>query len=84
MMEPSQDIWLGKDDILEVKFKGSPGYKAFFDIEGVESGIPMTELPPAKAGGLGGIYIGSYKVKEDDEAKEVQVRFRIPKNFFYE
>ncbi len=82
MMEPSQDIWLGKDDVLEVKFKGSPGYKAFFDIAGVESGIPMTELQPAKAGGLAGIYIGSYKVKEDDEAKEVQVRFRIPKNFF--
>ena len=82
MMEPSQDLWLGKDDVLEVKFKGSPGYKAFFDIAGVESGIPMTELPPAKAGGLAGIYVGSYKVKEDDDAKGVQVRFRIPKNFF--
>ena len=42
----------------------------------------MTELPPTKAGGLAGIYIGSYKVKEDDETKGVQVRFRIPKNFF--
>ena len=82
MMEPAQDVWLGKDDILEVKFKGSPGYKTFFDIEGVESGIPMIEIPPSKAGGLGGIYIGSYKVKEDDEAKGVQVRFRIRKNFF--
>jgi N-acetylmuramoyl-L-alanine amidase len=82
MMEPSQDIWLGKDDILEVKFKGSPGHKAFFDIKGVESGIPMTELTPAKVGGLAGIYTGTYKVKEDDEVKDVQVRFRIPKNFF--
>ena len=82
MMEPSQDIWLGKDDILEVKFKGSPGHKAYFDIKGVESGIPMTELPPAKVGGLAGIYTGTYKVKDDDEAKDAQVRFRIPKNFF--
>jgi len=82
MMEPSQDIWLGKDDILEVKFKGSPGCKAYFDIPGVESGIPMTELPSSKSSGLGGIYIGSYKVKDDDEAKGVRVRFRIPKNFF--
>ncbi len=82
MMEPSQDMWLGKDDVLEVKFKGSPGYKGFFDIEGVESGIPMTELPPSKTSGLGGIYIGSYKVREDDEAKGVQIKFRIPKNFF--
>ena len=82
MMEPSQDAWLGKDDVLEVKFKGSPGCKAFFDIDGIESGIPMTEVPTSKAGGLGGIYVGSYKVKEDDEAKGVRVKFRIPKNFF--
>ncbi|HCA79853.1 MAG TPA: hypothetical protein DEP53_08975, partial [Bacteroidetes bacterium] len=44
-IEPRQDLWLGKDDILEGKFRGSPGYKASFDIEDVESGIPMVELP---------------------------------------
>ncbi len=82
MMEPSQDLWLGKDDILEVKFKGSPGYKATFDIDGVESGIPMTELPPGKNGGIGGVYIGRYKVKEDDETKNVQICFRLRKSFF--
>ena len=82
MMEPSQDIWLGKDDILEVKFKGSPGHKAYFDIPGVESGIQMSELPASKAGGVGGIYVGSYKVKDDDEAQGVQIKFRIPKNIF--
>ncbi len=82
MIEPSQDLWLGKDDILEVKFKGSPGYQATFDIDGVESGIPMTELPPAKNGGLGGIYIGRYKVKEEDETKNVQICFRLRKSFF--
>lgn len=82
MMEPSQDLWLGKDDILEVKFKGSPGYQASFTIEGVESGIAMTELPSAKNSGLGGIYVGRYKVKEDDDAKNVQIRFRLRKNFF--
>ena len=82
MMEPSQDLWLGRDDILEVKFKGSPGYQASFSIEGVESGIAMTELPPAKNGGLGGVYVGRYKVKEDDDVKNIQVRFRLRKNFF--
>ena len=45
MMEPSEDLWLMKGDILEVRFKGSPGYEAVFDIEGVESGIPMIEVP---------------------------------------
>ena len=82
MMEPSQDLWLGRDDILEVKFKGSPGYTASFDIDGVESGIPMTELPVPKNGGLGGIYIGRYKVKEDDEARNVPIRFHLKKSFF--
>ena len=81
MMEPSQDLWLGKDDILEVKFKGSPGRDATFDIEGVESGIPMTEIPPSQSG-LSGIYVGRYKVKEDDEAKEVKIRYKLKKNFF--
>jgi N-acetylmuramoyl-L-alanine amidase len=81
MMEPSQDLWLGKDDILEVKFKGSPGREAMFDIKGVESGIPMTELPPSQSG-ISGIYVGRYKVKEGDEAKDVKIRYRLKKNFF--
>lgn len=81
MMEPSQDLWLGKDDILEVKLKGSPGYKVVFDLEGIESGIPMTELPLSQAG-LPGIYVGRYKVKEDDEAKDIRIRYRLKKSFF--
>ncbi len=81
MMEPSQDLWLGKDDILEVKFKGSPDHEATFDIKGVESGIPMTELPPSQSG-LSGIYVGRYKVKEEDEAKDVKIGYKLKKNFF--
>lgn len=82
MMEPSQDLWLGKDDILEVRFKGSPGYEASFDIDGVESDIPMRELPPNEAGGLEGIYIGRYVVKEEDEARNVPIVFRLKKSFW--
>ncbi len=82
MMEPSQDLWLGKDDILEVRFKGSPGYEASFDIDGVESGIPMRELPPNEAGGLEGIYIGRYVVKEDDESRDAPITFRLRKSFW--
>ena len=81
MMEPSQNLWLAEGDILEVKFKGSPGRKPTFDIDGVESGIPMTELAPGSAAGLSGVYIGRYKVKEQDETRDVPIAFRIRKNF---
>jgi N-acetylmuramoyl-L-alanine amidase len=81
-IEPSQDLWLGKDDILEVKFRGSPGYQAYFDIEDIESGIPMIELPATDSTMGSGLYIGRYKVKEADEAKNVPVRVRLKKSFW--
>ncbi|MBI3786798.1 MAG: hypothetical protein HY276_00945, partial [Ignavibacteriales bacterium] len=81
-IEPAQDLWLGKDDILEVKFKGSPGYEAFFSIDGVESNIPMRELKGKEAGGMEGLYIGRYKVKESDESKEKPIRVRLKKSFW--
>ncbi len=76
-VEPFQDLWLGSDDVLEVKFRGSPGYKAYFDIEDVESGIPMTEID-----GNEGIYIGRYKVRETDEVREKPIRVRLKKSFW--
>ncbi len=81
-MEPRQDLWLGKDDILEVKFRGSPGYKAYFDIEGVESGIPMLETDAKDLNGGPGIYVGRYKVKESDEATGVPIRVRLKSSFW--
>ncbi len=82
LMKPSEDLWLGAGDILEVRFKGSPGREASFDIEGVESGIPMTELPPAQANGLAGIYIGRYKVREGDDVKDARIRFYLKRSFW--
>jgi len=82
MMEPSGDEWLGKDDFVEVKFKGSPGYRASFDIEDVESGIPMRELNPKEAGGLGGIYVGRYKIRDSDISRGHPIRFRLKKSFW--
>jgi len=82
MMEPSEDLWLGKDDMLEVRFKGSPGYRATFDVEDVESGIPMRELPPREAGGLGGVYVGRYKIKDADISRGHPVQFRLKKSFW--
>lgn len=81
-IEPRQDLWLGKDEILEVKFRGSPGYRAYFDIEDVESGIPMIELPATDSTAGSGIYVGRYKVKENDEAKNVPIRIRLKKSFW--
>ncbi len=79
-MQPSQDYWLHKGDILEVRFKGSPGFDASFDIEGVATDILMRELPPAQTGGLGGIYTGFYIVQKGDFASDVPVRFRLKKD----
>jgi N-acetylmuramoyl-L-alanine amidase len=81
-MEPSQDRWLGKNDVLEVRFKGSPGYEASFDIEDVESGIPMVEIPASQTNGVEGMYIGKYAVRSHDEARNVKVKFRIRKSFW--
>ena len=81
-IEPRQDLWLGKDDILEVKFRGSPGYKAYFDIEDVESGIAMVELPAIDSSAASGLYVGRYKVRENDEAKNAPVRVRLKKSFW--
>ena len=82
MMQPSEDVWLSAGDILEVKMKGSPKQNPLFDIDGVESGIPMREVDSKKTGGVEGIYVGRYKVKESDQCVDVPIRFRIRKNFF--
>ena len=82
MMEPSQDRWLGKDDFVDAKFKGSPGYRATFDIDDVESGIAMRELSPKETGGLSGIYVGRYRVKDSDVSRGHRITFRLKKSFW--
>lgn len=82
MMEPSEDLWLGDGDIVEVRFKGSPGYEATFDIDGVESGIPMREMPPKEAGGFQGVYVGRYVIRHDDEARKAAISFKLRKSFW--
>ncbi len=72
MSEPSEDLWLNEDDRLEVQFKGTPGRIPSNDL-----GIPMTEVKPAYAHGLGGIYRGVYTVRDDDTLSAHPVRFRL-------
>lgn len=81
-MQPVQDHWLNEGDVLEVRFKGSPGYEASFDIEGVKSDVAMHELSPTAAGGVRGIYTGHYKVEKGDYAFDVPIRFRLKNDFW--
>lgn len=82
MMRPSGDLWLTAGDVLEARFKGSPGWKATFSIPDVESGIPMRELSPGEAGGLSGVYVGRYEVQPDDAVGGAPLEFKLKRSFF--
>jgi N-acetylmuramoyl-L-alanine amidase len=82
MMLPAENVWIGAGDVLEVRFKGSPGYEASFGIEDVESGIPMHELSPKEANGVEGIYVGRYIVKPGDETHDTPIHFKLKKSFW--
>ncbi|MCB0751992.1 MAG: hypothetical protein KDC52_11000, partial [Ignavibacteriae bacterium] len=60
LMLPEDDLWLDAGDILEVRFKGTPGCKAYF-----MDGIEMTELPASENNGVEGIYTGIYTVRDN-------------------
>jgi N-acetylmuramoyl-L-alanine amidase len=81
-MLPRQDYWLNEGDALEIRFKGSPGHDATFEIPGVVKGAAMNELPPEQTGGIRGIYVGYYKIEKGDFADDVPVRFRLRKSFW--
>lgn len=78
---PAEDLWLTAGDILEVRMKGTPGQSPVFDIDGVESGIPMRELTAKNGGGLGS-YVGQYRVASTDRCVDAEVRVRMKRNFF--
>ncbi|MFC1724342.1 N-acetylmuramoyl-L-alanine amidase [candidate division KSB1 bacterium] len=77
MMEPSQDLIIMPGEILNVKFKGSPGGNAKFKFGKWGKNIPMTELPPEETGGLRGIYSGSLILKDKGDRKSEQVEFEL-------
>ncbi len=82
MMRPNEDLWLTAGDVLEARFKGSPGWRASFSIPDVESGIPMRELSPRETGGLGGVYVGRYVVKPGDATSGAAIEFKLRRSFF--
>ncbi len=76
MMLPNKNLWLTEGDILEVRIKGTPNSKAYF-LDGIE----MTELSKSiSPQGIGGIYVGSYKVKQNDEREELPINFCLIKD----
>ncbi len=82
MIRPSQDVWLVAGDILELRFKGSPGWEATCEIPGIESEIVMHEQSPTEADGFSGVYVGYYTVQPNDEIQDVQVIFKLKKSFW--
>lgn len=74
---PDDDILLISGDILEVRFKGSPGGKAKFKINKLCKNIPMTELAPADAQGMIGIYGGVVKLETVKKVESQAVEFEL-------
>lgn len=71
-IEPSKDLWLDAGDVLNVRFKGTPGCKASF-----MNGIEMRELSTAEANGIGGIYQGVYRIKYGEKLKDESIEFSL-------
>jgi N-acetylmuramoyl-L-alanine amidase len=58
---PAGELWLSPGDALQVRLVGEPGGQASF-----LNGRPLVELAPAQAGGLAGVYQGTYYVQPND------------------
>ncbi|MCB0743392.1 MAG: N-acetylmuramoyl-L-alanine amidase [Ignavibacteriae bacterium] len=72
LMLPEDDLWLDAGDILEVRFKGTPGCKAYF-----MDGIEMTELPASENNGVEGIYTGIYTVRDNTNYDNLPINFKL-------
>lgn len=76
-IQPSGRLWLATGDVLEVRFRGSPGRQATFEVRGMTPRVPMRELDLDETGGIPGIYAGRYVIQPDDEVSEAPVTIRM-------
>jgi len=76
-VEPRQDIALSAGHELRVKFRGSPGGRAEFEIKKIAKKIPMRELLPEESGGLAGVYEGVYFLPAKENYKPEKIRFKL-------
>jgi N-acetylmuramoyl-L-alanine amidase len=69
---PALDQELQTGDVIQVRMKAKPGYRAYF-----LKNKPMYELPETQTGGIAGIYQGSYEVQSSDTINETTVDFTL-------
>ncbi|MFA5858212.1 MAG: N-acetylmuramoyl-L-alanine amidase [Elusimicrobiota bacterium] len=74
---PNAEQTLIPGDILEVRFKGSPGGTAGFAIEGIEGRVKMAELSGWGKDKTPGVYVGHYVVQPKDKVQDAAVRFYL-------
>ncbi|MGB2803264.1 MAG: N-acetylmuramoyl-L-alanine amidase [Candidatus Zixiibacteriota bacterium] len=94
-IRPRQNFTLTPGDVLETKFRGTPGCRASFSIEGLVEDVPMIEsaqsistFPQEHAWGerkrsrpspVSGTYTGLYMIRSADKAEEARVLFKLIK-----
>ncbi|MFH1940920.1 MAG: N-acetylmuramoyl-L-alanine amidase [bacterium] len=89
---PRESSVLRPGDLLEVSIKGTPGCRAFFDIEGLAWEIPMAERLPLPQFPWGeavfgelkvdsnfvkGIYTGIYQIQPWDIVRDAKIAFTL-------
>jgi len=76
-VEPRQDIALSAGHELRVRFRGSPGGHAQFEIKKIAKKVPMRELLLEESGGLAGVYEGVYVLPIKESYKPEKIRFKL-------
>jgi len=92
-MLPDVDMNLRAGDIIQFRFKGTPGGKATFSIEGLVFNLPMTQsiFQNEKYWGRevfgdkdstnqiqsSGVYTGAYQIKPEDKLENAKVIFQL-------
>lgn len=90
---PQEDLLLSAGDVLDVRFKATPGLIGKFSVAGLVEDVPMTELPAAKdffwgesvfgAGegaatpAVAGIYSGVYKIPHGVKLDSAAIDFEL-------
>jgi N-acetylmuramoyl-L-alanine amidase len=89
-IRPNQDLILTAGDVLETRFRGTPGCQASFRIEGLAADVPMVESPmiissrereypwgEAEMSRIQGTYTGLYILGNSDRAEGAKVIFKL-------
>jgi N-acetylmuramoyl-L-alanine amidase len=94
-IRPRQDLILTAGDILETSFRGTPGCRASFSVQGLVEEVPMTESSQSTSGfpqerpwgeterpgssPVSGTYTGLYMIQGSDTLEGAKIRFKLTK-----